>query len=201
MNKTLTSLTLATAVAALALPAFAGGMTEPVPEPMVMEAAPVYTPSGNWTGAYVGAQLGYGDISTNAVGLDGNGAIGGIHAGYLYDFGQFVAGGELDYDKTNIDLNAGGDQLDSVARLKLIGGYDLGSTLIYATGGAARAKATVGGVGLSDNGYFLGIGAKYALSDQWTLGGEVLGHRFNNFDATGVDIKATTVTARVSYKF
>lgn len=201
MNKFIKTVSLAAVAAGFALPSFAGGLTEPVPEPVIVAAAPIYAPTADWSGAYVGAQIGYGDISSDPAGLDGNGVIGGVHAGYLYDFGQFVAGAELDYDKTNIDLNAGGDQLDDVARLKLIAGADLGKTLVYATGGAARASATIGGVDRSDNGYFLGLGATYAVSDQWTVGGEVLGHRFNDFDASGVDLKATTVTARVSYRF
>ena len=202
MNKTMTRIfTSIPLVAALALPAFAGGMTDPVPEPMIVEAVPVFAPSNDWSGGYVGAQLGYGDIGSGGAGLDGNGAIGGLHAGYRYDFGQFVAGAEVDYDWSNVDLGAGDDTLDDVARLKLMAGADLGRTLVYATGGAARASATLGGASLSDNGYFLGLGMAYAVTDQVNVGAEVLGHRFNNFAATGVDLKATTVTARVAYNF
>lgn len=202
MTNTITRIFIAAPLAAaLALPAFAGGMTEPTPEPVIMQAAPAYAPSFDWSGGYVGAQLGYGDINSNPAGLSGNGVVGGVHAGYRYDLGSFVTGAEIDYDKTNIDLNAGGDSLDSVARLKLMAGADMGRTLVYGTGGIARAKATVGGASLSDNGYFLGLGADYAVSDQWTVGAEVLGHRFNNFAGSGTDLKATTVTARVAYKF
>lgn len=190
-------------MAGLTLPALAGGLTEPVlePAPIMADPVPVMAPSGEWGGAYVGAQLGYGDIGTDAAGLDGNGAIGGVHAGYRFDFGQFVAGAELSYDAADIDLNAGGDTLDSVTRLKLTAGYDLGSTLIYASGGAARAKVSVGGADLSDNGYFLGIGADYALTDNWTLGAEVMEHRFDNFDGTGIDVDATTIQAKVGFRF
>ena len=38
-------------------------------------------------------------------------------------------------------------------------------------------------------------------NDSWTVGGELLGHRFSDFDGTPVDLDVTTVTARVSYKF
>jgi len=199
MRNSIKMLSLAAIATGLSLPATAGGLTEPVPEPVIFASAPVYVPSADWSGAYIGGQLGYGDIGSNGA-LDGNGVIGGVHAGYLFDMGQFVAGVELDYDKTDIDLGAGGNSLDHVARLKLIAGADMGSTLIYATGGAARAKATVAGNGLSDNGYFLGFGATYAVNDQWTVGGEILGHRFDNLAAT-TDLKATTVTARVAYRF
>ena len=202
--KTTYPIVMATSLAAFVAtaPVFAGGLTAPVDEPVVYaETAVVPAPSADWSGGYVGAQIGYGDIGSNGAGLDGSGAIGGVHAGYLMDFGQFVTGAELSYDATNIDLGAGADTLDSVARLKLIAGYDLGRTLVYGSAGVARAKATLAGVGLSDNGYFLGLGADYALTDQWTVGGEVMAHRFNDFAGTGVRLDATTVQAKVAYRF
>lgn len=190
---------LVTAATLLAAPAFAGGPITPVEEPMV-EPVMVAPPSFDWSGFYAGAQLGYGDIDSNGAGLDGNGAIGGIHAGYRLDYGQFVGGLGLDYDVTNIDLGAT-DKLDHVARLKLTAGYDLGRTLVYGTAGAAYATARVGGVDRSDNGYFYGLGADYALTDQWIIGGEVLQHNFNNFDGTGVDLDALTAQMKVSFRF
>lgn len=202
MKQTFPILSAAVAGMIVALPAFAGGLSAPVEEPVVYaEAAPVVAPSADWAGGYVGAQIGYGDVNSGGAGLDGNGAIGGVHAGYLMDFGQFVTGAELSYDASNIDLGVGGDSLDSVARLKLIAGADLGRTMVYGSAGVARASATVAGAGLSDNGYFVGVGADYALTDQWTVGGEVLAHQFNDFAGTGVKIKATTVQAKVAYRF
>lgn len=197
------TLTPAFAALVLALPAHAGGMAAPITEPTVAPAPmPVYAaPSTDWTGGYVGAQLGYGDITSGGAGLDGNGAIGGIYGGYRMDFGKFVSGVEVGYDASNVDLGSSGDKLDNVARLKLIGGVDLGQTLVYGTIGAARAKATVSGSGLSGNGYLFGVGADYALNDKWTVGGELLSHHFDNFGSSGVDLKATTVEAKVAYRF
>ena len=79
------------------LAAFAGGVSQPVPEPVV--AAPVVTvaPTTNWTGFYGGASLGYGDINTNTNIANGSGVIGGILGGYRYDFGNWVAGAEADW--------------------------------------------------------------------------------------------------------
>jgi outer membrane immunogenic protein len=125
-----------------------------------------------------------------------------VHAGYRFDYGKFVAGVELDYDVANIDLGTPtAGELDSVARLKLMAGADLGRTLVYGTAGAAYAEATVGGVSLSDNGYFVGLGADYALSDQWSVGGEYLVHKFDDFDSTGIDLDAQTLKAKVSFSF
>lgn len=203
--KTHATLLFATCIATvLALsPAAAGGPTVPVPEP-VLVPAPVIAPvsnDGDWGGAYVGVQLGYGDVTSGEAGLDGNGAIGGVHAGYRYDFGKAVIGAELDYDMANVDLDAANSGLDSVARLKLMAGADLGRTLIYGTAGAAYADASVAGADASDRGYFLGVGADYALTDKWVVGGEVLAHRFDDFDGSGVDLKATTATVRAIFNF
>lgn len=194
---------LATAATLLTAPAFAGGLNEVAPEPAVEAyAAPVQTSiDGDWAGGYVGAQLGYGDIDSDGAGLDGNGTIGGVFAGYRADFGKFVAGAELNYDASNIDLGSGTGTLDNVTRLKLIGGADLGRTLVYGTIGAAYAEATVGGATLKDNGYFAGVGVDYMLNDSWSVGGEYLAHRFNDFDNSGVDLKVNTIEAKVSYKF
>ncbi len=194
---------LAATTALLAAPAFAGGPSPVIQDPVI--AAPiVVAPSYDWTGGYAGLQLGYGSVDLDG-GIDGDGAIGGVHAGYMWDFGQWVLGGELDYDAANIDLEDGagidvGD-LDSVARLKLRAGYDLGRSLIYATAGAAHAEAEVGGADLSDTGWFAGVGMGYQLNNNWIVGGEVLTHQFDDFDNSGVDVDATTATLRASFKF
>ncbi len=179
--------------------ALAGTLEEPTVEAPVVYDAPA-TPTLDWTGFYSGAQLGYGDVNASG-GLDGDGAIGGLHAGYLWDMGNYVVGGELDYDAADIDLGTTGD-LDSVARAKLKVGYDAGQTLYYGILGAAYADADVGGTGLSDTGYVVGAGVDYQVAPQWVVGGEVLYHDFgDDFDNSGVSVDATTVQMRVSYKF
>ncbi|TKA94170.1 porin family protein [Cereibacter changlensis] len=186
----------------LAAPAFAGGPVEIAPEPIVAAPAPVVVEqSADWGGFYAGAQLGYGDISSD---VDGDGALGGVHAGYRHDFGRMVLGGELDYDFSNIDIEDDtglSGELDNVARIKLMAGADLGRSLLYVTAGKAYADASLGGTDYSDNGNFYGIGMDYAVTDTWTVGGEILKHEFDGFDDTAYDIDATTVKAKVSYNF
>ncbi len=180
---------------ALALPAAAGDPASPQPDPRLAFAA-----SPDWGGGYAGAQVGYGDLAAQGGLLDGNGTLYGLHAGWRWDLGSTVVGVEGDWDRADVNLGSVGT-LDSVARLKLKGGADLGAALVYATAGAAWAEATVGGAALSDRGWFLGAGMDYAVTPTMTLGGEVLGHRFTDFDGSGVDLDATTVTARVSFRF
>lgn len=191
------------ATVAISAPAFAGGPVAVVDEPVIVPAAEPYVAPGlDWTGAYVGGQLGYGDVDSNGGGLDGNGWLGGVHAGYRWDMGSWVAGTELSWDKASIDLGAtAGDQLDSVAALKLTAGYEIGNSLVYGALGYANANATVAGADLSDSGMVYGIGFDTALNDKWTVGGEVLEHKFDDFDATGIDLDATTLKAKVAMRF
>jgi outer membrane immunogenic protein len=192
--KTLPTAALAALIAG---PTLAGSLDPVAPAPIVEPAPAPVVYSGDWTGAYVGGQLGYGDVGGD---IDANGEGAGLHAGYNWDFGGWVLGTELDHDFANIDLG-GDDEIDGITRLKLRAGADMGRTLVYATAGAAHATATVGGQDLSDTGYFGGVGVDYQLNDRWVLGGEVLSHKFDDFDNSGVDVDATTASVRASFKF
>lgn len=191
------------ATVAIASPALAGGPIAVEPEPTVAPVMmPVAAPGIDWSGAYAGVQLGYADIDSNGADLDGNGFLGGIHGGYLWDFGNVIAGAEVDYNAADIDLGGtAGDTLDDLTRLKLLVGTELGRSLVYGAVGAAHASASVGGVDLSDTGWFLGAGMDYAVSDRWTVGAEVLQHQFDDFDGTGDDFDLTTLQAKVSMRF
>ncbi|MFA7434486.1 MAG: outer membrane beta-barrel protein [Gemmobacter sp.] len=188
--------------AALAAPAaFAGGIGEAPPDPVIAAPAPVpvIAPSRNWTGGYVGAELGYGDLSGD---VDGDGAVGGLFGGYTHDFGNWALGGELAYDKAGFDFDTGGgDKVKDLLRLKLRAGPTFGDTFVYGVAGAARARADIGGSSESDNGWLAGVGAEYALNESWTVGGEVLYHRFNDFADTGLKVAPTTIQARASFRF
>jgi opacity protein-like surface antigen len=87
-----------------------------------------------------------------------------------------------------------------VTRLKLTAGYDLGPALLYGAVGAVRGSVDTGAGSVSDNGWLAGVGMDYALTDQWTVGGEVLNHKFNNFGGLS-DVDVTTVQARVGFRF
>jgi opacity protein-like surface antigen len=182
------------AVAFAAMPALAGGPTEVYTEPTVAPApVAVAAPNADWSGLYVGGQLGYGDVGGI---VDGSGFTSGLIAGYRADLGQFVVGVEGNYDWADIDLAGGAATLDNVARLKLIGGYDMGPALLYGTVAAVRGESSLG----SDNGYALGVGMDYALSDRMTLGAELMEHKFDNYLGLG-DLDATTFNTRVGFRF
>ena len=185
---------MAAIAAALSTPAFAGNLEEPVVEPVPAAPVTVVQTGTDWTGAYIGGQIGQLDADTSN-GLSGDDVSYGIHAGYNYDFGQFVLGGELDYDATDTDL--GGATVDSVARAKVKAGYDFGPVLAYVTGGVAQVDTSVG----DETGEFYGIGMAYRVNEQWTVGGEILEHDFDDLGGSGISADATTVSLRASYRF
>ncbi|WP_170762137.1 outer membrane protein [Ruegeria lacuscaerulensis] len=154
--------------------------------------------SGNWTGFYGGAQFGYADIDTNISGVDGDGAIGGLVLGYDYDLGDWVVGGGFDYDWTGIELTPG-VEVEDVWRIKGRAGYKVSPQgLLYGVGGYAKAGTDNLG---SDDGWFIGAGYEQIVVPNVSVGGEILYHEFNNFDSTGIDVDATTVQVRATYRF
>jgi predicted porin len=184
------------AFSAAAGTAFAGDLTAPVIETPVVAPAPIV--SNDWTGFYTGLQLGYGDVSSDSGTLDGDNGLYGLHAGYDYDFGDYVIGAELDYDEADIDLGGGAGTLDSITRLKFKGGYDMGNTLLYATAGAAQADTSFG----DETGPFIGVGMNYMVTERYTVGAELLHHTFDDVGgAGGDDLDATTFTVRGGIRF
>ncbi|WP_341861753.1 outer membrane beta-barrel protein [Gymnodinialimonas sp. 57CJ19] len=201
MKNALLSGTIASILAPAA--AFAGGVAPtpaPAPAPIVAPITPVGT---DWTGAYGGIQLEYGDVDADP--NAGDGALYGVFGGYRYDFGNVVVGGELDLNFADIDLEGTTGttvgSLDSVHRLGVEVGYDAGPALIYGTVGVAQASAEIAGVDYDDTGYFFGAGMDYMVTDQITLGAEVLQHEFEDFDGTGNDISATTFGINAAFRF
>lgn len=183
----------------MAAPVFAGGVAEPAPSPVVIAPVPVVSGT-NWTGASVGAQLGYGDISTSgAATLGGDGALLGLRAYYDYDFGDFILGGGLQYDAADIDLG-GGTTADSITRAGLRAGVDLGTNWIYGTAGWANVDTDSATVGDSD-GWFAGVGYEVFVANNVTVGAEVLYHEFDDFALGGLEAEATTAAVSVNFRF
>lgn len=219
---------LAAAAIAVAGAAHAGGVTAPAPEPQPQpRLMPVPAAQHDWTGAYVGASLGYGDADLELIeplDIDASGAIGGVFAGYQHDFGRFVLGAELDANLANLEVDLdefGFDDvevsMDRVHRLKVRAGYDAGRALVYGVAGAAYGNlhAEIDDFGgfdeeddFSDWGYVFGAGAEVLVTDRVSIGGEVLYHKFDDLiDADelgtedGLEAEAITFQARVAYRF
>jgi opacity protein-like surface antigen len=190
-----TAFILSTTMIAAAGSAFAGGMDTVTPEPAPTQPVVIDTPVGvDWTGPYAGLSFGSAQIDAN--GDDETGGTYGVHAGYDYDFGSFVLGGELEYSGLD-DFDVGGAEVHSVARAKLRGGADLGQVMLYGTAGVARVDTSIG----EETGPVGGVGIEYMATERFSIGAEYLAHRFEDIDGTGVDADADTLTLRGSLRF
>lgn len=207
--------------AALPVAALAGGLSEPVATPVVV-APPAVTVAppmarGDWTGGFVGAQLSWGQITSDA--LDSatedelKGLTYGVSAGYDRQFGRFVLGGEAAYEWSSIGYeaeDAAGDtvnvlSLDNVLRAGVRAGFDGGRVLPYLTGGYTRAETSseAGGFEGTLQGYYFGLGLDYRVSDRVTVGAQALRHEFDQFEGEDLDenLRADTLQLRASFRF
>jgi len=205
MRKTLLT-TAALLIGASLTPAIAGGLNEPTPEPAPtpMPAPAPVAMGGNWTGFYAGGSLGYADVTgSNTLGDDIDGLTYGVHAGYGYDLGGVILGGEIElsgFDVTDESVSPNLD-VDSVLRLKARVGYDAGDFQPYLVAGGAQLT-TSGFIDDSDTGYFYGIGGDYRLGGgNIRLGAELLQHEFEDYAGSGVDVSANTLGLRASFDF
>ena len=210
--------------------------------------APVMVdPSFNWSGFYIGGNVGglwdrsrWTDIFGNTIGLDltsgsnGSATIGGVHGGFNYQLGQLVLGIEGDYEATKIRSSFGAAALcagfppgicttsqDWVASLRGRAGVSFNRLLVYGTGGVAftdigHTTVFPGFVGASvygtqsRTGWVAGLGAEYAITNNWIAGVEWKHFDFGSTTVTAA-LPATdrmqfretddSVVARLSYKF
>lgn len=187
----------------------------------------------DWSGFYVGAHGGYGWADSDAVFSNGNpaaldfgldGAFIGGQVGYSYVFGNgLLVGVEADYSFANINGSASADiglgttvatmEIDSMASVRARLGYAMGQFLPYITGGWAWAdvdrSASFGNQSANADfdGWTLGAGVDYAITNNWSAG---LEYRYTDFgDETFdfapfdsiVDLDLHTVSLRLNYRF
>lgn len=181
---------------------------------LVSFASAASADSPNWTGFYIGASVGGSSYAVDwhdatlpggptIIPLGDNkisGLIGGIHAGFNYQwqkvvFGAEVSGSLVSGDKTSVmtgnpalGVRHSLEQL-STMRVKL--GYDVGPALVYVTGGLAHQKAEHSAIFLatgnpygsgvykdSDWGWVAGLGLAYAVTPRVSVRVEGLRHQF-----------------------
>ena len=186
------------AASLLATSAVAGGYTTPVTptEPLVLP--PVVAPAdpSDWSGFYAGAQYGVGSFELGDE-FDRDHKAYGLHAGYLRDFGKFVVGGELDYNKLDIDDV---DEKGDLTRLRARAGYDMGRFMPYLTVGAA--KLSLDDYDISETAVTYGIGGDFKVTDAVTVGAEYTKQDFSDVsDIDGLDLDTDLIQVRASYHF
>jgi outer membrane immunogenic protein len=182
---------------ALASHAMAGGPVVVVEEEPVAVAAPA--PDFDWTGFYVGASIAGGNVSDGTDEVDSD--LMGLQAGYLYDMGTLVLGGELAYVTGELDSVPEADA--DATRLKLIAGYSANRFLPYLFVGAADSNVESGGASLSDTTTLYGLGGRYAMgaNGQHVIGLEWLAEDQDDFGGSGTDIENREVSLRYDFRF
>jgi outer membrane immunogenic protein len=213
MRKLLFATTALTALAALAAPAaFAADLgVRRAPAPAYVE------PAFNWTGFYIGANVGYGwgrgDVTVFGFtgSQDMNGVLGGGQFGYNWQFVEWILGLEADGQATDQHRDSVGtigavtiterDEIPWFVTLRGRVGYAVAPMwMIYATGGAAWTdfKATVTATGLgsaswetSHVGWTAGAGVEAAINRNWSWKVEYLHIDTDNFNTTIFGVPAT----------
>jgi len=173
--------------------------------------APAALGPNSWAGPYVGGTFGYewGQVSNNPT--QPSGIAGGIEAGYNWQNGNFVFGGE-----TDINLSAAEDTFAPwqfsnpwFGTLRGRGGVAFSNILLYATGGLAYGGLRVDAAGLSEShtslGWVAGAGIEVGFTPHWSAKAEWLYLDFadRSFALTGTTngLSANLLRMGVNYRF
>ncbi|MBC2772200.1 porin family protein [Rhizobium sp. AQ_MP] len=170
----------------------------------------------SWAGGYAGVQGGYGwgDTKLSRSGTSGKvdfdgGRFGGF-VGYNWALGSaFILGAEADLAYDWNEFTRGTESLKTTVQggLRARAGYAADRALIYAAGGwtATQLSYKDTGVSIDDtlNGWTIGAGVDYALSDRMFARGE---YRYNDYgsktiDGTAVDFNQHVVQVGLGVRF
>jgi outer membrane immunogenic protein len=227
---------LASALAfAIAAPAFAADLPPPSAPPPRAPAvyAPIPAPIFTWTGIYVGLNGGYnfGTVAPNAAGASNLSTTGFLIGGTIggnYQIGQFVIGleGDGDYNSVNNSFtttntvtgvtSTGTFKSNWLATVRGRAGYAWDRLLIFGTGGAAFAPASLSGTNLTTGaafsgnstltGWTAGGGLEYAFTPNITAKAEYLYISFPSSSlgiagGSGFNFTDNVIRAGINYKF
>jgi outer membrane immunogenic protein len=180
----------------------------------------------DWSGFYAGVALGgsIGGADFENIGkkdeldIDDSGFAASAIAGYNFTSNGWMLGVEadltrLDISKTSAVAGLGSIKQDAdwLGSVALRGGYAWDSVMIYGTAGLAASDYEVSSSlgGKADKlkaALVLGIGAEFAIQENWTARAELIGYGFGgegNFGGSDRDFSAVLGVARVglTHKF
>ena len=198
-------------LASAALVALAGtASAADMPARMPTKAPVPYIALYNWTGLYVGANIGYGwgRDSSGGTSTNLNGVIGGGQIGYNWQMNNLVLGLETDFQGSGQKATGTGVGFSLTERIRYFGtvrarlGYAWDRTLLYVTGGYAYTNIggdlTVGAFTTSTNttksGYTVGAGLEYAFAGPWSAKAEYL---YVDSGTTTLTLAGVSADARV----
>ena len=216
--------------AVLSAPALCAAHAADLPS---QSAEPFYSgpPLFTWSGFYAGAIAGvnFGQFTDNGRNYFGNafGGLYGLEAGYNYQSGPLVAGVEADLDFGSVNGSGnpyrnvwGSGNITGNGSLRGRFGYAFNRALIYGTVGytGASLKGSITDLAGAPNiyasqsaylnGFVIGGGLEFALTDRVSIKAEYL---YNNYSSTGffagtrdnltAGASISTVRAGINYHF
>lgn len=165
----------------------------------------------NWGGFYAGVNAGYqwGKITNSSI--DPSGLAGGLQAGYNWQYGQFVFGGETDIQASGADDTFAPYKFSNPWFGTLRGriGYAMNNILFYGTVGLAYGELKAENFALDEtkthSGWTGGLGMEVGLTPNWSAKVEYLYMDLSNrsYSLTGTDngLQANLLRFGVNYHF
>jgi len=195
------AIAVVTANAALAADFPRGGYYAPPPAPRIYR----------WMGPYVGANAGYqwGEVTNNAT--SPSGIFGGIQAGYNWQIGQFVFGGEADIQLSSADATFAPYKFSNpwFGTVRGRAGLAFSNVLLFGTAGLAFGNLEAETAGLTEShtniGWTVGGGIEIGFTPAWSAKAEwlYLDLAQNSYSLTGTSNGLQTNLLRfgVNYRF
>ena len=165
----------------------------------------------NWSGAYAGVNVGYqwGSVSNSVT--RPSGLEGGIQAGYNWQNGQFVFGGETDLQISGADDTFAPFKFSNpwFGTLRGRAGLAMNNILFFGTLGLAYGGVKGESAGLAETktsiGWTAGLGVEVGLTPAWSAKLEYLYFDLANrsYSVTGVEngLSSSIVRVGVNYHF
>jgi outer membrane immunogenic protein len=173
-------------------------------------AVPYYAFS--WAGPYIGGTAGYewGSIDDSAT--HPSGFVGGVEAGWNWQNGNFVYGGETDFNFSGAEDTFASYQFSNpwFGTVRGRAGFAFNNVLIFGTAGLSYGELTANAPGnLSEShtsfGWVAGLGAEVSFTPHWSAKAEWLYLDFadRDFSATGANngLTANLVRLGLNYHF
>jgi outer membrane immunogenic protein len=197
--------------AALSLAITGAAIAADVAPPNYYYTAPAPLAS-SWAGPYIGATLGYewGRVSNNPT--QPTGIEGGLEAGFNWQHGNFVYGGEADINLSGAEDTFSPWQFSNpwFGTLRGRAGVAINNVLLYGTAGLSYGSLTATSPGnLSEThtsvGWVAGAGAEIGFAPHWSAKAEWLYIDLadHSFSVTGADngLSANLLRLGVNYRF
>ena len=168
----------------------------------------------NWTGAYIGADIGgaWSNIQSSFGGGNASSVIGGVYAGYNWQLApQWLIGIEGDANWADLTVPAGSGDVNWLGSLRgRIGWSPTATTMLYFTGGAAWGTVSIPGVDTlpatqTKTGWVVGGGLEWApWANNWLVRAEYLNYNFTGIllgAGSRTDLTISEARGGVAYKF